>query len=141
MELDLPSVMQKVDFPSQEKNIRLVEKLVDDICEEIGIHEEKYGNILIALTEAVNNAICHGNSSDPSKITTIHCDQNNEKLKFVIKDEGLGFDHLTIPDPTDPSNIEKIQGRGIFLMKHLSDEISFKENGSRVELTFDLSVN
>ena len=141
MELDLPSVMQKIHFPSRTKNIRLVEKLVDDICEEIGVHEEKYGNILIALTEAANNAICHGNASDPSKITSIQCGQNNEKLKFIVKDEGVGFDHKTIPDPTDPENIEKTEGRGIFLMKHLSDEISFEENGSMVELTFDLSVN
>jgi anti-sigma regulatory factor (Ser/Thr protein kinase) len=94
----------------------LVEKLVDDVCEEVGVNEDKYGNILIALTEAVNNAIRHGNASNPEKTTTIQCGQNNKKLKFIIKDEGLGFDYNNIPDPTDPKNIEKTEGRGV---KHM----------------------
>ncbi|MDG2369590.1 MAG: ATP-binding protein [Flavobacteriales bacterium] len=141
MEIELPPVMQKIKFPSQANNIRLVEKLVDDVCAEIGVNEDKYGNILIALTEAVNNAIHHGNRLDPKKLTTIHCQQKNEKLTFLIKDEGLGFDYENLPDPTDPKNIEKPDGRGIYLMKHLSDSISFEDNGSSIELSFELSAN
>ena len=82
MEIELPPVMQKIKFPSKANNIRLVEKLVDDVCAEIGVNEEKYGNILIALTEAVNNAIHHGNHLDPSKTTTILCQQKDRSLSF-----------------------------------------------------------
>ena len=141
MEIDLHPLMRKIKISSQAKNIRLVEKLVDEVCDKIGIHEEKYGNILIALTEAVNNAMHHGNDLDPNKNTSIQCGQENEKLKFIVQDEGLGFDFNNIPDPTDPNNLQKTEGRGVFLMKHLSDELSFEENGSRVELIFDLSTN
>ncbi len=141
MVLELLPAMQKIKFPSQAKNIHLVEKLVDDVCEEIGIKEDKYGNILIALTEAVNNAIHHGNELDPNKETSIQCGQQDEKLTFIIKDEGLGFDYDNLPDPTDPENLEKPDGRGIYLMKHLSDELTFEENGSCVELTFNLPSN
>lgn len=141
MVLELLPVMQKLKIPSNSENIHLIEKLVDDVCAEIGVHEEKYGNILIALTEAVNNAIHHGNDLDPMKNTTIQCSQINEKLTFIIKDEGDGFDFDNLPDPTDPENIEKPDGRGIYLMRHLSDEITFEENGSSVELMFDLSAN
>ena len=141
MEIELPPVMQKIKFPSEANNIRLVEKLVDDVCAEIGINEEKYGNILIALTEAVNNAIHHGNLLNPEKVTTVQCKQLNKKLTFLIKDEGSGFDFENLPDPTDPKNLEKPDGRGIYLMKHLSDEISFENNGSSIELSFELSAN
>ena len=134
-------IMQNIDFPSEAENIYLVEKLVDNVCEELNIHEDNYGNILIALTEAVNNAIHHGNKLDPKKKTTVACGQTENKLKFRIEDEGSGFDYNDLPDPTDPENIEKPNGRGIFLMKNLADEVVFEDNGRVVELTFELSAN
>ena len=134
-------IMQNIDFPSEAENIHLVEKLIDNVCEELKIHEDHYGNILIALTEAVNNAIHHGNKLDPNKKTFVACGQALNKLKFRVEDEGKGFDYENLPDPTDPANLEKPNGRGIFLMKNLADEISFEENGRIVELTFELSAN
>jgi len=139
MELELYPPLKKIDIPSVPNNISLVEKLVDDICENLGIKENKYGNILIAITEAVNNAIVHGNKKDSNKTTSITCSHKDNKILFSISDEGSGFDFENVPDPTDPNNIEKPKGRGIFLMSHLSDEISFEENGTRVELSFSLS--
>lgn len=130
-------IMQNIDFPSEAENIYLVEKLVDNVCEELKIPEDNYGNILIALTEAVNNAIHHGNKLDASKKTSVAFGQDENWLKFRIEDEGLGFDFDNLPDPTDPENIEKPNGRGIFLMKNLADEVSFEENGRIVELTFE----
>ena len=130
-------IMQNIDFPSEAENIYLVEKLVDNVCEELKIPEDNYGNILIALTEAVNNAIHHGNKLDANKKTSVACGQDENKLKFRIEDEGVGFDFDNLPDPTDPENIEKPNGRGIFLMKNLADEVSFEENGRVVELTFE----
>ena len=130
-------IMHNIDFPSEAENIYLVEKLVDSVCEELKIPEDNYGNILIALTEAVNNAIHHGNKLDANKKTAVACIQDESKLKFRIEDQGAGFDFNNLPDPTDPENIEKPNGRGIFLMKNLADEVSFEENGRIVELTFE----
>ena len=62
---------QRIDFKSKSENIIVVERLINDLCDKHAIHEDQYGNLLIALTEAVNNAIMHGNSSDPNKNVTV----------------------------------------------------------------------
>ncbi len=142
MTTDIPTAMQKIDFPSSAENIHLVEKLIDEVCEEHNVHEDNYGNILIALTEAVNNAMHHGNGLDATKTTSVSCNLEEEnKIKFTIEDQGPGFDFENLPDPTDPKNIEKPNGRGIFLMKNLADEIAFESDGRIVELSFSISAN
>jgi serine/threonine-protein kinase RsbW len=135
----LLSTMQKIDFPSNAENIHLVEKMIDNVCDELKVNEDHYGNILIALTEAVNNAIHHGNRLDPNKTTSVSCDFESNKLTFKVEDQGPGFDFTNLPDPTSPENIENPNGRGIFLMKNLADEIAFENEGRIVELTFNLN--
>jgi serine/threonine-protein kinase RsbW len=92
--------------------------------------------MLIAVTEAVNNAIVHGNKNDPEKYVRIGFESDEEQLVFSITDEGQGFDYTNLPDPTDPENIEKVSGRGVFLMSNLSDFIRFEQNGAKVLLGF-----
>ncbi len=139
MDTTLLSTMQKIDFPSNAENIHLVEKMIDNVCEELKVNEDHYGNILIALTEAVNNAIHHGNKLDPAKTTFVSCDFESNKLTFKVEDQGKGFDYTNLPDPTSPENLENPNGRGIFLMKNLADEIAFENDGRTVELTFHLN--
>ncbi|MEI8136463.1 MAG: ATP-binding protein [Bacteroidota bacterium] len=122
---------------SKPDNIRLVERLIDDVCQIFNVHEDSYGNILIAVTEAVNNAICHGNQNNPDKFVNIGFQNSEKQLIFYVTDEGNGFDYLGLPDPTDPANIEKIGGRGVFLMKNLADSIEFEQNGQTVKLAFN----
>ena len=121
---------------SQPESINLVEKLIDEIKSEYNIHEECYGNMLVAVTEAVNNAIQHGNKYDPEKMVHVAYEIEPDQIAFTVTDEGTGFDYLNLPDPTDPENLEKPTGRGVFLMKHLADQIIFSENGRVVELYF-----
>ncbi len=132
---------QKIDFPSRTENLTLIEKMVDEVCEEHKINEDYYGNILIALTEAVNNAIQHGNKKDSNKMISVAYQSNAKKLVFTVKDEGEGFDYDNLPDPTEPANLEKTNGRGVFLMRNLADEVSFYDEGSKVELNFNISAN
>lgn len=132
--------MESINFPAKGENITIVERLIDDLCEKHQIHEEHYGNILIALTEAANNAIYHGNKQDPDKTVKLDYTADEDTFFFRIADEGPGFDFDNVPDPTSPENLEKPNGRGVFLMKHLSDEIEFKDGGRIVEIAFkDLS--
>ncbi|MFM7023024.1 MAG: ATP-binding protein [Flavobacteriales bacterium] len=131
----------KLSFPSKAENLNLVEKLIDDVCELNSVNEDYYGNILIAITEAVNNAIHHGNKSNPDKKVNVSYTSTPEKLLFTIQDEGPGFDFENLPDPTDPQNIEKPHGRGVFLMRNLSDEIEFSDGGSTVVMKFKVAAS
>jgi serine/threonine-protein kinase RsbW len=129
-----------IQVPSISENIRMIESFIDNAKERFELDDDIYGNIMIAVTEAVNNAIKHGNANDRSKNVLLSLSLNESLIKFIIKDEGNGFDYQNLPDPTAPENIEKIGGRGIFLMKHLSDEVEFKEQGRVVELSFYMNA-
>lgn len=98
-----------------------------------------YGNILIALSEGVTNAIVHGNKHDLKKTVYLSMQVLPTEVIFAIADEGKGFDFEAVPDPTLPENLEKPNGRGIFLMRNLADTISFEGKGSKVKLTFKYS--
>jgi len=126
----------KIVIPSITENIRIIESFIDNAKERFNLDDDIYGNIMIAVTESVNNAIMHGNKNDKSKNVTLSLSLNNNIINFTIRDEGKGFDFQNLPDPTSPENIDKPSGRGIFLMKHLSDEVNFKHEGSMVELSF-----
>jgi serine/threonine-protein kinase RsbW len=125
-----------IQVPSLSENIRMIESFIDNAKERFHLDDDIYGNIMIAVTEAVNNAIKHGNSNDRSKNVLLSLNLEDSLIKFIVKDEGIGFDYNNLPDPTAPENIEKPGGRGIFLMKHLSDEVKFKDKGRVVELSF-----
>jgi serine/threonine-protein kinase RsbW len=125
-----------ITINSNIENLRIVEKFVDEVYDKYKFNDEIYGNILIATMEAANNAILHGNKNDISKKVEIKVSKTKNLIQLTIKDEGPGFDYKNIPDPTAPENIEKINGRGIFLMEKLSDKIEFQENGRIVKLTF-----
>jgi len=127
-----------LNIPSKIENLSLVEKTVDDISSKYNLNSELYGNVLIATIEAANNAILHGNQLDESKNVNIVFNLKNKFLTITIIDQGQGFDFNNIPDPTSPENIEKINGRGIFLMGRLADQLKFYDKGRKVELVFNL---
>ncbi|OEK02710.1 serine/threonine protein kinase [Roseivirga sp. 4D4] len=128
-----------IEIPSLVENIRIVESFVDNAKEEYSLTDDLYGNIMIAVIESVNNAIIHGNKSDKAKNVLLSANLHDEQIVFTVSDQGNGFDHQNLPDPTAPENIEKVGGRGIFLIKNLADEVNFKSDGSKLELTFYLS--
>lgn len=129
-----------IQVPSIIENIRMIESFIDNAKEKFQLDDDIYGNIMIAVTEAVNNAIKHGNASDKTKNVFLSLSLKDSLIKFIVKDEGRGFDYQDLPDPTEPENLQKIGGRGIFLMKHLSDEVEFKEDGRVVELSFYMNA-
>ncbi len=126
----------KIEIPSIVENIRIIESFIDNAKEKFNLDDDIYGNIMIAVTESVNNAIKHGNKNNKTKNVSISLSLNENILKFRVQDEGSGFDHHNLPDPTSPENINKPSGRGIFLMKNLSDEVAFHDEGKTVELSF-----
>ncbi len=127
---------KELKFPSKPENIIEVEKFAEEVREVFEIDDEIYGNMLVALTEAANNAIIHGNQSDEKKVVAISLRKSSVAITFTIRDQGTGFDYNNLPDPTAPENIDKPTGRGVFLMKHLSDLVVFSDKGSTLELQF-----
>lgn len=125
-----------IEITSDTSNLRVVEKIIDDMSLELDLSDEVYGNILVATMEAANNAIIHGNKSDPNKQVKVEIEKSDTNLIIKIVDEGTGFDYDSVPDPTAPENLEKINGRGIFLMQRLSDDLIFSNEGRTVELKF-----
>ena len=129
-----------IQVPSMVENIRMIESFIDNAKERFHLDDDIYGNIMIAVTEAVNNAIKHGNNNNKTKNVYLSLSLDESMIKFIVKDEGDGFNYDSLPDPTAPENLEKPGGRGIFLMKHLSDEVQFLDNGRTVELRFYMNA-
>lgn len=124
---------------SCQESICELECFVQEVAQQYGISEDRYPDILISLTEAVNNAIIHGNGENRAKNVLInHSYRKQEGLTFEVSDEGKGFDHQKLPDPTCAGNRENLGGRGVFLIKQLSDRVRFVNNGRTVVINFNV---
>lgn len=119
-------------------SISQVEKMIDGQSQMLNIDDEVYGKYMLSVVECVNNAIVHGNKLSADKKVRIHFHITNKRIEVTVTDEGEGFDPDSLPDPTAEENIEKDCGRGIFLMRHLADDVSFEDNGRKVKMTFNL---
>lgn len=128
----------QIQIPSLSENIRIVESFIDNAKDKFELDDDIYGNIMIAVTESVNNAILHGNQLARDKNVSLKLNVDDNTLRFTIQDEGSGFDYNDLPDPTSPENLDKPGGRGIFLMKNLCDEVKFEDEGRAVILSFYL---
>lgn len=129
--------LQRHILPSTIDTLAKVEQIIEDIREKHSIPEEIYGNILVSISEAVNNAIKHGNKYNPEKEIDFTFDVTDKEYLFSVRDEGPGFDFVNTPDPTHPDNIDKLDGRGIFIMQNLSDGVEFEEEGKVVKISFN----
>ena len=108
-----------------------------DFVLSCGLGEELAFGIDMAVREAVTNAIVHGNQEDEAKEVEVTFNCLEHALEIEVKDQGEGFDPTTVPDPTDPANIMKTSGRGIFLMRTFMDEVDWlarPEGGTKVRL-------
>lgn len=121
------------DFAHLEK----VEKFIYMLCEKAKLTEDQTDNMAIAITELVNNGIIHANKHDPNKTVTLQVEYKSKCVIVAIIDQGDGFDPQEIDNPTDPENLWKQNGRGVFLVKNLIDEVEIisSPTGTKVVLT------
>ena len=89
---------------SDPRNVSRIENFVERVAQKYKIAPDLYGNILISLTEAVNNAIIHGNRKDEDKFVQVRHKRQKDCLSVRVSDEGQGFDYKQLPDPTSPEN-------------------------------------
>jgi serine/threonine-protein kinase RsbW len=127
---------------SDPHEIHEVERFVENICDYYNLNNTYFGNIMVAVTEAVENAIVHGNLENKEKHVLIHFDFSQKGIDFTIEDEGAGFDYNSIPDATDTQGNPEMKGTGIYLIKALTDEVHFLDNGRKIQLIFNTtSIN
>lgn len=125
-----------INIDSDIKNIGSIESIALSIIDKFSLSQEKFPAILIATTEAVSNAIIHGNKEKKDKAVEIYAKLNQGDLYIQVKDQGDGFDFTDLPDPTTPESIEEEGGRGILLINELCDEYQFRDGGCTIEMLF-----
>jgi len=126
-----------LQLPSKMDSIVELENFLEVLQNRLSIPEEIFANIQMCMNEAVINSIDHGNLLDESKKVYINVEyQPNKKLIFTVKDEGPGFDYNKVKDPTLPENLEALSGRGIYIIRHLADQLIFNKEGNEMELHF-----
>lgn len=128
---------EELIIPSDFKHLPKVEKFIASFCKKAKLTEDQSDNMAIAVTELVNNGIIHAHKQDASKNVTIHVQYEEDRIIVSVQDEGEGFDPKDIANPTDPQNLWKQSGRGVFLVKNLIDEVEIESTpkGTKVTLT------
>ncbi len=119
-------------------NIHRVENFLLKINKSVKIDDERFGILLVVVTEAVNNAIIHGNKRNALKHVFIVCSWNGKTLKVKVKDEGDGFDPHSLPSPIHEDNLMRESGRGVFLMRELMEKVTYNKKGNEVTMMMKL---
>jgi serine/threonine-protein kinase RsbW len=129
-----------LEIESNPNNLILVEEFVNYFAVELGLDEERINGLLLAVTEATTNAIIHGNKNNSLKLVKIYVEVENSTLTIRIKDEGIGFDPSLVPDPTNPENLLKDSGRGLYLMRVYMDEMNINVTPEGTETILKLKI-
>ncbi len=126
---------------SDPREIGKVEKFLEKVNKKAHLDDGTIYRLLVATTEAVNNAIIHGNKSNPKKNVYVSCELVAHVLTMTVRDSGKGFDPGSLANPLDEENLLKESGRGIFLIKSLVDNVEFRiqQRGTSVIMRLDLS--
>jgi serine/threonine-protein kinase RsbW len=125
-------------FNSDREEISLLPRLLEEIRPRCPIDDTGFFNLVVALTEAVNNAIDHGNKFDPAKEVHYRVICTSSGIRCVVEDQGEGFDITNVADPTSPDNILSEGGRGLFLIQALMSDVRFEQTATGTRLEFFL---
>ena len=136
----MPENNYHIEIESDPNNLITVEEFVNYFAKDLGLNEEQLATLLLAVTEATTNAIIHANKCDKSKLVTVDVNVQNSKLIIKVIDEGKGFDPSQIPDPTQPENILKDSGRGMYLMKVYMDDLKYNVTPDGTETILTMNI-
>jgi len=116
----------QISIPSSLDYLKDVDQFVEGKLKRIGLSESELADVAISVTEAVTNAIVHGNKNDEDKKVEVTLKIKEPDLVVWVKDQGEGFDPGAVPNPVAKDNILKKVGRGIFILKSLMDDVDFE---------------
>lgn len=115
---------------SRFENIEVAERALLDLCRRAGWPTDEEYWLVTALREAVANAVRHGNRQDPERLVRLEYTIHNSSITICVEDEGEGFEPGEVPDPTDPANLLRPSGRGIFYMRQFMNKVEFSPTSS-----------
>jgi serine/threonine-protein kinase RsbW len=136
-----PQSIFRITLRSVPKSVMRVEGYLNKINAVVGLDEIAMHKLMVSLTEAVNNAILHGNASDPKKRVKVSCEVLPGWLLFQINDEGKGFRADHIRNPLKEENLHRASGRGVFLMRTLMDKVEFSHAPEGMQVRLWLNTN
>ena len=127
--------IEKLVLKSNISELNKIVSFVENIADKYYLNDSYFANIMVALTEAFNNALKHGNKNDESKKITIEFYISNSEMIFDVSDEGSGFDFQSFLKTKHDLN-----QRGIDLIYHVSDKVAFSNNGSKISISFNMAA-
>lgn len=130
-----------LEINSDPNKLPLVEEFLEEISAGAKIEKAQLNNLLLAVNEAISNAMIHGNKASLDKKVSVKVEIDESSLRVYIKDEGKGFNPEEIPDPTSPENIFRDSGRGLYIMKSCMDEVSYNFTAEGTELVLSMKLN
>jgi serine/threonine-protein kinase RsbW len=136
----LPEKEYHLEIESDPNNLITVEEFVNYFARDIGLNEEQIAALLLAVTEASTNAIIHANKCNVNKMVKVDVSIDDSLLTVKITDEGEGFDPSDIPDPTQPENLLKDSGRGVYLMKIYMDDLKYNVTPEGTETILTMNI-
>lgn len=131
---------KKLVLESKFEEMERLEPYIEELQSWVGFDDEESSRIMLTLSEAVNNAIMHGNNENPEKQVVVlsTLDEQNQILTISVEDEGKGFNPDEIPDPLKDENLLNEGGRGVYLIEQYADELQFSKGGSKVTISYKL---
>ncbi len=136
----MPEESYHIEIESDPNNLITVEEFVNYFAKDLGLDNERFAALLLAVTEATTNAIIHANKCDVNKLVSVDVEVDKTKIIIKITDEGEGFDPSIVPDPTQPENLLKDSGRGVYLMRVYMDELKYNITPTGTETILTLKI-
>lgn len=125
---------KSISIPSIRSNVRLVEQFILELNDALLLEESVLDRIMISITEVVNNGIIHGNKAEPGKRVHLSCTCYEDRIDFLVRDEGAGFLPEDVPNPLDEDNLLKEGGRGVLIIRAMMDAVEFRQGESGMEV-------
>lgn len=138
--MTVDKIIYRIALPTNQRAIGRIEKFLAKVDKHVRLNEIQMHKVMVSLTEAVNNAIVHGNKMNPMKKVTVIAEILPGWLLFIVNDQGHGFKPEKVANPLKEENLLRESGRGIFLMRTLMDRVEFEriKGGYQVRLWLDL---
>ena len=137
-ERDRAGYCGQITIPSSLEYLPKVDEYVERKLKKLRVDKDILADIAISVTEAVTNAVVHGNKNNLEKKVTINLKIDPSRVEITVEDEGKGFDPESVQNPIEKGNILKQAGRGIFILKSLMNEVEFviqPQKGTVVKMT------